>query len=68
MHTLKNLTETETTETLGLFPAASLCIFQYVFECPVARFYLIMSTERLRNESSAAPFSMPFCSKARSMS
>lgn len=30
--------------------------------------YPIKSTERFRNELSAAPLSMPFCSSARSMS
>ena len=30
--------------------------------------HLIMSTERFRNLSSASPFSMPFCSNAKSMS
>ena len=30
--------------------------------------YLIMSTERFKKASRAAPFNIPFCNKARSMS
>ena len=33
-----------------------------------APFYLIMSTLLLRNASREAPFNMPFCKRARSMS
>ena len=38
------------------------------YEIFLFQIYFIMSTERFKKASSAAPFSMPFCSKARSMS
>lgn len=40
----------------------------YVLRLNKVFYSLIMSTDRLRNLSKAAPFNMPFCKRARSMS
>ena len=40
----------------------------YLLLCKRLFAYFIMSTERFKKASRAAPFNIPFCNKARSMS